>query len=118
MIVMSDGHVAISRNPDDLRDASRERLLAEIGRLHHQYDINNIPALLQRLAEIEMELLQNRDYVRGLSAEVGELTARLHAANRQLHQARQETKRLQQSRTWKIGRMMLLPVRVLRRLLK
>ena len=118
MIVMSDGHVAISRNPDDLRDASRERLLAEIGRLHHQYDINNIPALLQRLAEMEMELLQNRDYVRGLSAEVGELTARLHAANRQLHQARQETKRLQQSRTWKIGRMMLLPVRVLRRLLK
>jgi DNA repair ATPase RecN len=120
MIVMSDGHVAISRNPDDLRDASRERLLAEIGRLHHQYEINikNMPALLQHVAELEMELLQNRDYVRGLSAEVGELTARLHAANRQLHQARQETKRLQQSRTWKIGRMILLPVRVLRRLLK
>ena len=115
---MSDGHVAISRNPDDLRDASRERLLAEIGRLHHQYDINNIPALLQRLAQMEMELLQNRDYVRGLSAEVGELQARLNAAHRHLHQARQETKRLQQSRTWKIGRMVLLPVRVLRRIVK
>ncbi len=115
---MSDGHVAISRDPDDLRDASRERLLAEIGRLHHQYDINNVPALLQRLAQIEMELLQNRDYVRGLSAEVGELQARLDAAHRQLHQARQETKRLQQSRTWKIGRMVLSPVRAVRRLLK
>jgi DNA repair ATPase RecN len=115
---MSDGHVAISREPDDLRDASRERLLAEIGRLHHQYDINNVPSLLQRVAQMEMELLQNRDYVRGLSAEVGELQARLHAAHRQLHQARQETKRLHNSRTWKIGRMVLLPVRVLRRIVK
>jgi hypothetical protein len=49
---------------------------------------------------------------------VGELQARLHAAHRQLHQARQETKRLHNSRTWKIGRMVLLPVRVLRRIVK
>ena len=111
---MSDGHVAISRNPDDLRDASRERLLAEIGRLHHQYDINNVPALQQRLAQMEMELLQNRDYVRGLSAEVGELKARLEVANRRVHQL----SRVYQTRTWKIGRMVLLPVRALRRLLK
>jgi DNA repair ATPase RecN len=118
MNIMSDGHVAISRNPDDLRDASRERLLAEIGRLHHQYDVNNIPALLQRLAQMEMELLQNRDYVRGLSAEVGELQARLTVANRHLHQSRNELQRLRQSRTWKIGQLVLLPVRLLRRLLK
>ena len=114
MSVMSDGHVAISRNPDDLRDASRERLLAEIGRLHHQYDINNVPALQQRLAQMEMELLQNRDYVRGLSAEVGELKARLEVANRRVHQL----SRVYQTRTWKIGRMVLLPVRTFRRLLK
>ena len=118
MIDMSDGPVAISRNPDDLRDASRERLLAEIGRLHHQYDINNVPAMQQRLAQMEMELLQNRDYVRGISAEVGELKANLAVAMRQLHRARQEQKRLLQTRTWKIGRAVLLPVRVLRRLLK
>jgi DNA repair ATPase RecN len=118
MIGMSDGPVAISRNPDDLRDASRERLLAEIGRLHHQYDINNVPALHQRLAQMEMELLQNRDYVRGLSAEVGELKAQLASTHRQLHRSRQEFKRLQATRTWKIGRAVMLPVRVLRRLLK
>ena len=111
---MSDGPVAISRNPDDLRDASRERLLAEIGRLHHQYDINNVYGLRQRLAEIEMELLQNRDYVRGLSAEVGELKARLQVANRRI----KHLNRVYQTRTWKIGRAVLLPVRVLRRLLK
>ena len=114
MIDMSDGPVAISRNPDDLRDASRERLLAEIGRLHHQYDINNVPAMQQRLAQMEMELLQNRDYVRGLSAEVGELKARLQDANRRIKQL----SRVYDTRTWKIGRAVMLPVRVLRRLLK
>lgn len=120
MNAMSDGHVAISRDPDDLRDASRERLLAEIGRLQHHYHLHlsDLPSLQLRLAQLEMELLQNRDYVRGLSAEVGELQARLHAAHRQLHQARQEANRLQQTRTWKIGRMVLLPVRVLRRIVK
>jgi hypothetical protein len=63
---------------------------------------------------MEMELLQNRDYVRGLSAEVGELKARLDVANRRVHQL----SRVYQTRTWKIGRMVLLPVRALRRLLK
>jgi hypothetical protein len=60
---------------DELRDASRERLLAEIGALQHQYDISNQHQLLGRVRELEMALLQSRDYSMGLSAEVGELRA-------------------------------------------
>ena len=58
---------------DELRDASRERLLAEIGALQHQYDISNQHQLLGRVRELEMALLQSRDYSMGLSAVVGEL---------------------------------------------
>ena len=50
---------------DELRDASRERLLAEIGALQHQYDISNQHQLLGRVRELEMALLQSRDYSMG-----------------------------------------------------
>jgi len=119
---MSEGQLSVSRDPDDLRDASRERLLAEIGRLNHQYQLHKIPELQQRLAQLEMELLQNRDFVRGLMAEIGELQVRLAKQHRDLHrEVRKKNNQLEQlkkSSTWKIGRLMMTPVRLLRRIQK
>ena len=110
---------------DDLRDASRERLLAEIGTLKHQYDISGVVqisadfhAAQARIAELEMSLLHSRDFARGAAAEVGELRANLAAAERKAHQARQQLKRTLETRTWKIGNMMLLPVRIARRIVR
>jgi hypothetical protein len=110
---------------DDLRDASRERLLAEIGTLKHQYDVSGVVqisadfhAAQARIAELEMSLLHSRDFARGAAAEVGELRANLADAERKAHQARQQLKRTLETRTWKIGNMMLLPVRIARRIVR
>jgi hypothetical protein len=115
-------------NPADLRDASRERLLAEIGLLQHQYDIGpgNLQAqiiqLKQALADSEMRVLQARDFARGCAAELGEAQANFaihqQLADRQVRQARKKVHELQSTRTWKMGRLMMLPARILRRILK
>ena len=124
---MSDSGSRVA-NPADLRDASRERLLAEIGLLQHQYNIGpgnlyaQITQLKQELADSEMRVLQARDYARGCAAELGEAQANfaLHQqlADRQVRQARKKIHELQSTRTWKMGRMMMLPARMLRRILK
>ena len=116
-------------NPSDLRDASRERLLAEIGLLQHQYSLTDaaqldlqIVQLKRELADSEMRLLQARDYARGCAAELGEARAAFafdqQVAKRQLNQARREITNLHASRTWKLGRLIMLPVRIARRVLK
>jgi chromosome segregation ATPase len=119
---MSEGQLSVSHDPDDLRDASRERLLAEIGRLNHQYQLHRLPELQQRLSRLEMELLQNRDYVRGLMAEIGELQDRLAKQHRDLHREvrkkNNQIDQLKKSATWRIGRLLMTPVRLLRRILK
>jgi hypothetical protein len=115
-------------NPSDLRDASRERLLAEIGLLQHRHDIGpgNLQAqiiqLKQELADSEMRLLQARDYARGCAAELGEAQANfaLHQqlADQQVRQARKKLRDVYATRTWKIGRLIMLPARIARRVLK
>ena len=117
---MSDSGSQVA-NPSDLRDASRERLLAEIGLLQHRYDIG--PAkLLEQIAKLQMENLQSRDYARGCAAELGEAKANFaihqQLADRQVRQARKKLQELQSTRTWKMGRLMMLPARILRRILK
>ena len=114
-------------SPSDLRDASRERLLAEIGLLQHQYNIGpgdlqvQITQLKQELANSEMRLLQARDYAKGCAAELGEAQANFaihqQLAARQVRQARKKIKDLYATRTWKMGRLVMLPARILRRLL-
>ena len=89
-------------SPSDLRDASRERLLAEIGLRQHRYDIgpgdlqNQIIRLNRELAESEMRLLQARDFARGCAAELGEAKANFaihqQLADRQVRQARKRRK--------------------------
>ena len=115
-------------SPSDLRDASRERLLAEIGLLQHRYDIGpgdllaQITQLKQELADSEMRVLQARDYARGCAAELGEAQANFaihqQLADRQVRQARKKLQELQSTRTWKLGRLIMLPARILRRILK
>ena len=115
-------------SPSDLRDASRERLLAEIGLLQHRYDIGpgdllaQITQLKQELADSEMRVLQARDYARGCAAELGEVQANFaihqQLADRQVRQARKKLQELQSTRTWKLGRLIMLPARIARRILK
>ena len=124
---MSDSGSQVA-NPSDLRDASRERLLAEIGLLQHQYDIGpgnlqaQIEVLKRELADSEMRVLQARDYARGCAAELGEAQANFaihqQLADRQVRQARKKVQELQSTPTWKIGRLIMLPARILRRILK
>ena len=116
-------------NPSDLRDASRERLLAEIGLLQHRYSLTDaaqldlqIIQLKRELADSEMRLLQARDYARGCAAELGEAKAgfasHISEANRKVRQARKQIADLHASRTWKLGRLIMLPARIARRVLK
>ena len=123
-------------NPSDLRDASRERLLAEIGLLQHRYSLtdaaqlesqivqleNQINSVKHALADSEMRLLQARDYARGCAAELGEAQANfaLHQqlADQQVRQARKKLRDVYATRTWKIGRLIMLPARIARRVLK
>jgi hypothetical protein len=124
---MSDSGSRVA-NPADLRDASRERLLAEIGSLQHQYNIGpgnlqaQITQLKQELADSEMRVLQARDYARGCAAELGEAQANFaihqQLADRQVRQARKKLQELQSTRTWKMGRLIMLPARIVRRILK
>ena len=124
---MSDSGSQVA-NPSDLRDASRERLLAEIGLLQHQYDIGpgnlqaQIEVLKRELADSEMRVLQARDYARGCAAELGEAQANFathqQLADRQVRQARKKNQAIYATRTWKMGRLMMLPARIARRILK
>lgn len=122
--------------PSELRDASRERLLAEIGLLQHRYSLtdaaqlesqivqleNQINSMKHALADSEMRLLQARDYARGCAAELGEAQANfaLHQqlADQQVRQARKKLRDVYATRTWKIGRLIMLPARIARRVLK
>ena len=89
----------------DLRDASRERLLTEIGMLRQQ----NAAA---ELAAAKREVLASRDAVYGMSAELGELRARLKSDVKNARQA------MMQASTWRVGAMVLRPVRLFKRLLR
>jgi hypothetical protein len=125
---MSDSGSQVA-NPSDLRDASRERLLAEIGVLQHRFSLTDsaqlqaqIEVLKRELADSEMRVLQARDYARGCAAELGEAQANfvLHQqlADRQVRQARKKNQAIYATPTWKMGRLIMLPARVARRILK
>jgi hypothetical protein len=82
----------------DLRDASRERLLTEIG--------------TNELAAAKREVLASRDAVYGMSAELGELRARLKSDVKNARQA------MMQTPTWRVGAMVLRPLKLAKRLLR
>ena len=89
----------------DLRDASRERLLTEIGMLRQQNGTNE-------LAAAKREVLASRDAVYGMSAELGELRARLKSDVKNARQA------MMQTPTWRVGAMVLRPLKLAKRLVR
>jgi hypothetical protein len=89
----------------DLRDASRERLLTEIGMLRQQNGT-------AELAAAKREVLASRDAVYGMSAELGELRARLKSDVKNARQAMMRTP------TWRVGALVLRPLKLVKRLLR
>ena len=80
-------------------------------------------------AELRLQLMQLRDHAIGTTAQVGELRARLQEKEVELEKksARisrlrkdldQQEARLRASLTWRIGNFFMLPIRILRRLLR
>ena len=147
MIFAMSSSVTRVENPLDLHDASRERLLAEIGTLHHQHSLTDAGRLQTQivqleteidllkteinqriakekgeLADAEMKLLHARDYARGCAAELGEARTffEIHIADadRKVRQARKKNQDIYATRTWKMGRLIMLPALILRRILK
>jgi hypothetical protein len=89
----------------DLRDASRERLLTEIGMLRQQQGISHV-------AQMKREVLASRDAVYGMSAELGELRARLKTETQGARHA------VMQSPTFRVGSFVLSPLRFAKRILR
>ena len=136
MIFAMSSSVTRVENPLDLHDASRERLLAEIGMLQHQHSLTDagrlqtqivqleteIDQLKGELADAEMKLLHARDYARGCAAELGEARTffEIHIAdaNRKIRQAQKKNQQIYATRTWKMGRLVMLPFRIVRRIIK
>jgi len=108
---MSDPSSAPKTGVDDLRDASRERLLAEIGTLQHQSRVHRVADLHARIAQLEAELQQVVDYNRGAAAEVGELKARIVDARREANQ-------LRRSLNYRVGALVLKPLRLAARIVR
>lgn len=80
-------------------------------------------------AELRLQIMQLRDHAIGTAASVGELRAQLAETQAQLEQKSARLTRLRKdfeahdarmraTATWKIGRFVMLPIRVLRRLLR
>ena len=179
MIVAMSSSIARVVDPLDLHDASRERLLAEIGLLQHRYSLTDPGRLEARIRELEaqlvsaedlrvtehdarvtehdaqvtehhaqvtehdaqvtehhaqvtelkneiddlkMSLLHTRDYARGCAAELGEARTffEIHIADtdRKVRQARKKNQQIYATRTWKMGRLVMLPIRIVRRIVK
>ncbi len=109
----------------ELQEASRERLLTEIGMLHQTYDVSKIEALERQVVELKRELLSARDYARGAAAQAGEHQAQFLAQSSQLEAAKgriaflsKHINRMRNSTTWKLGRIAMLPVRVTKRIMR
>ena len=175
IVAMSSSDTRV-KDPLDLRDASRERLLAEIGLLQHRYSLTDPGRLEARIRELEaqlvsaedlrvtehdaqvtehdaqvtehdaqvtelktehdaqvtelkneiddlkMSLLHTRDYARGCAAELGEARTffEIHIADtdRKVRQARKKNQQIYATRTWKMGRLVMLPIRIVRRIVK
>ena len=125
--------------PAHLKDASRERLLAEIGTIQHQFRISEVPELRtevarlngvindldRRINDLTTQLIHSRDYAMGKAAELGEAHVLLGDLHNQvadldarLKRVRNQLKAAHGSTTWKIGRIVMLPIRLVKRVLR
>lgn len=120
----------------ELEEASRERLLTEIGvlkdslqQIHSTSRIGELESELLSSRELifqtQHELLAARDFAMGAAAHAGEQQAQLFAQSAQLAAAQERIaflskhiNRMRNSTTWKLGRIVMLPVRIAKRILR
>jgi chromosome segregation ATPase len=80
-------------------------------------------------AELRLQLMQLRDHAIGTTAQVGELRARLREKDAELEKKNariarlrkdfeQQETRMRATMTWRSGNFIMLPIRILRRLLR
>ncbi|MEO5974544.1 MAG: hypothetical protein ABIQ38_04995, partial [Ilumatobacteraceae bacterium] len=114
----------------ELAEASRERLLTEIGMIRETYKTDaseelkaQVVELKRELLALKRELLAARDFAKGAAAHAGEHQARIMAQSAQLAAAQDRVaflskhiNRMRNSTTWKIGRIAMLPVRIIKRI--
>jgi SAM-dependent methyltransferase len=79
---------------------------------------NQLVLQSERLAAAEKHVLQARDQIIGNTARQAELDHLLRIARMNNDKLRHELKSVYGSRTWKLGRIVMLPVRVLRKILR
>lgn len=73
-----------------------------------------IAQLLLRISALEHQVLQAKDQIIGVYARNGELLHRLAIAQKNNKKLREEVKLIHSSTAWRIGRLLLSPVRTLK----
>ena len=73
-----------------------------------------IAQLLLRISALEHQVLQAKDQIIGDHARNGELLHRLAIAQKNNKKLREEVKLIHSSIAWRIGRLLLSPVRILK----
>ena len=120
----------------ELAEASRERLLTEIGflkdslrQVHLTSRVGELESELtlsrKQILQTQHELLAARDFAMGAAAHAGEQQAQLSGQSAQLAAAQdriaflsKHINRMRNSTTWKLGRIVMLPVRVAKRIVR
>ena len=95
----------------ELESASRERLLVEIGLLKGM-DINS---LKKQVLDLQLELLAARDFAMGAALRAGEAQAQVQVGR--VAFLSKHIDQIYNSTTWKLGRIMMLPVRIIKKLI-
>ena len=73
-----------------------------------------VAQLVLRISVLEHQVLQARDQIIGDHARNGELLHRLTIAQKNNKKLREEIKRIHSSTAWRLGRVLLSPVRTLK----
>ena len=77
---------------------------------------NELRIAQARQAALELEILNARDHTIGRAAELATTQHELAVARHQLAALRHELTAVRSSTTWKLGRFLMLPIRILPRL--
>jgi hypothetical protein len=72
----------------------------------------------QQIIDLQNAILESRDHAIGMAAELGEMRFQLAKARQENDSLVHQLDLIRSSRTWKIGRTMLLPLRFLRKVLR
>ncbi|MFA5774105.1 MAG: hypothetical protein WC864_01850 [Ilumatobacteraceae bacterium] len=102
----------------ELQEASRERLLTEIGMLHQTFEVSKVAELERQVLELKRELLAARDFAKSAAAVAGEQQAQLEAVKGRIAFLSKHINQIHKSTTWKLGHIAMLPARIANRILR